>query len=78
MINTLNEAEAALNEAMRDFCADTGEPSADGVWFDLVVATALMIIDEGNHDLAREFCRTQVGSIPHDLEPWLGKKDWIK
>lgn len=76
MITTLEEANAALAEAEQDFTADTGQPS-DGVWFDLVVATALMIIDEGNHDLAREFCRTQVGSIPHDLEPWLGRKDWI-
>ncbi len=78
MITTLEGANAALAEAEQDFCADTGESSADGVWLDLVVATALMIIDEGNHDLAREFCRTQVGSIPHDLEPWLGKKDWIQ
>lgn len=76
-MKTLAEAETALAEAMRDFEADTGQPS-DGVWLDLVVATALMIIDEGDKDLAREFCRTQVGSIPHDLEPWLGKKDWIR
>lgn len=77
MIKSLTEANAALAEAMRDFEADTGQPS-DGVWLDLVVATALMIIDEGDKELAREFCRTQVGSIPHDLEPWLGKKDWIQ
>ena len=72
-ITTLAEAELALAEAMDDFEADTGE-SAEGAWYDFVVATAWLIKDDA---LAREFCRTQIGSIPHDLEPRLGKKDWI-
>ena len=73
VITTMAQAEAALDEAMADYEADTGE-CPDEVWFDLVVATAQAIEDD---DLAREFCRTQTGSIPHDLEPRLGRKDWI-
>lgn len=75
-ITTLAEAELALAEAMADYEADTGE-CPDEAWFDFVVSTAHMIIDDGNKALAREFCRTQVGSIPQDLEPYLGRKDWI-
>ena len=76
---TLDEAKEMLAEAERDFEADTGG-CADEVWYDLVVATAHNILLEhpGCEDVAREFCRTEVGSIPHDLEPMLGRKDWIQ
>lgn len=80
MITTLRQAEKALAEAMSDYEADCGEP-ADEVWFDLVVATAFDIVTQSSHAdaklLAREFCRTQIGSIPQDLEAHLGTRDWI-
>lgn len=77
-ITTLAEAEAALTQAIADYEADSGR-SSDDVWYDLVVATAFRIVleDPEGATLAREFCRTRLGQIPHDLEPYLGKKDWI-
>lgn len=80
VIKGRRRAEAMLADAMADYEADCGEPG-DEVWFDLVVATALSIVQEdGPHavEVAREFCRTQIGSIPLDLEPYLGKKDWVQ
>lgn len=74
MITTIEQAVVALEEAMADYEADTGQ-SAESAWYDFVVATAHLIESD---DLAREFCRTQIGSIPHDLESRLGKKDWIR
>lgn len=74
MIETLAQAEAALAEAEKDYEADTGE-CADAVWYDLVVATAHGIEDD---DVAREFCRTQLGHIPYDLEQRLHPKEWVR
>jgi hypothetical protein len=76
-ISTLKQAEEMLAEGLADYEADTGQ-AGDEVWFDFVVATAHLIIEEGNEVLAREFCRTQIGSIPGDLEPYLGRKDWVQ
>lgn len=80
MITTLKEAEAALAEGLAEHEADTGQ-AGDEVWYDFAVATAQMIaLDDPSPAglaLAREFCRTQTGSIPLDLEPYLGKKDWL-
>jgi hypothetical protein len=80
VIKGRRKAEAMLADAMADYEADCGE-AADEVWHDLVVATAQAILQEDwplKEEVAREFCRTQVGSIPLDLEPQLGKKDWIQ
>lgn len=81
-MKTLEEMTAELEQAIVEFEADTGE-SGDEIWYDLVVATAWSLLAEEGYGeevlaLAREFCRTQVGSIPHDLEPVLGRKDWIR
>jgi hypothetical protein len=80
VIKGRRKAEAMLESAMADYEADCGE-AADEVWYDLVVATAQAILQEDwphKEEVAREFCRTQVGSIPLDLEPFLGKKDWVQ
>lgn len=79
VIKGRRRAEEMLAEAMLDYEADCGG-AGDEVWFDLVVATAQFIVQENGPyavEVAREFCRTQIGSIPRDLEPYLGKKDWI-
>lgn len=80
VIKGRRKAEAMLTEALADYEADTGH-AGDEVWYDLVVATAHNILLENGplaKEIAREFCRTQTGSIPLDLEPYLGKKDWVQ
>jgi hypothetical protein len=82
VIKGRRRAETMLANAIADYEADFGEGAADEVWFDLVVATAHTIVTDDPSPVglavAREFCRTQIGSIPQDLEPWLGKADWIR
>lgn len=70
----LNKAERDLEIGIQETLADQPDLSEDDIWHDLVVAFAWDLDD----DTAREFCRTQIGSIPYDLEARLGAKDWIR
>lgn len=70
----LDKAKKDLEIGIQETLADNPEMSEDDIWYDLVVAFAWDLDD----DTAREFCRTQIGSIPHDLESRLGRKDWIR
>lgn len=81
-MQTLEEMTAEFEQALNEFVAETGE-AADAVWYDFVSSTAFTLLTVEDFspeavELAREFCRTQTGSIPHDLEPYLGKKDWVQ
>ncbi len=76
--DVLNQAEKDLQIGIQETLADNEgsgfELSEDDIWHDIVVAMAYDMDD----DTAREWCRTQIGSIPYDLEQRLGKKDWIR
>ena len=83
IIKGRRRAERALTEAIIDYEGDAGEEADDGVWFDLVVATAHGILADPAtfphaEDVAREFLRTQVGRIPQDLVPYLGENGWVQ
>ena len=78
---TLDDLNAALGEAIADYEADN-ETSAEGVFYDLFVATVMNFILHTYPTYeawltAREFCRTQLGYIPHSLEQFLGRADWL-
>jgi hypothetical protein len=70
----LAKAKKDLEIGIQETLAENPEMSESDIWYDLVVAFALDLDD----DTAREFCRTEVGSIPHDLKDRLGDKDWIR
>lgn len=73
MHTTLDEAQAALATAMSDVMGDNPDASEDDVAHDMVVAVAFECTDE----VALELCRTELGSVPFDLERRLGRQDWI-
>lgn len=72
--DALNQAERDLEIGIAETLADMPELSEDDIWHDIVVAMAWELDD----DTAREWCRTQLGTIPYDLEARLGRKDWIR
>lgn len=74
MITDYDEAYRELEAAVRDTIADNPEVSEDDVWHDMVASIALMCDDA----TALELCRTQLGSVPFDLEARLGRGDWVQ
>lgn len=81
VIKGRRKAEEMLEEALADYTEDVGEDATDDVAHDLIVATCFTILTERwphAEDVAREFCRTQLGSIPFDLREHLGEKDWVQ
>lgn len=70
----LKQAKADLEVGIAETVAENPEIGEDDIWHDLVVATAY----DMDKDTAREWCRTQLGTIPHDLESWLGKEDFVR
>ena len=73
-IETIEDARAELQAMEADAIADHGdEVEIDPT--DLVVSVCWNIEDT---ELAREFCRTELGYIPLDLERRLGKRDWLE
>ncbi len=70
----LAQAKKDLEVGIRETLEDMPDLSEDDIWHDLVVAFAHFMDD----DTAREWCRTQIGTIPFDLEHRLGRKDWIR
>ncbi len=74
----LRKAETALEAAIADCVADGMDPETAA--HDLIIGVAHGILMQDNPHrvtIAREFCRTQFGYIPQELEPWLGRKDWL-
>lgn len=72
MITTMQQAEAELTAALADYAADMGKPAPDDAWYDFVIATAQSIAIENpsiaGRNLARVFCRGQIGTIPPEVE----------
>jgi len=73
-IRTYDQAIAELEAAQRDTAADFGEEYLDEAHRDLVVSVVWGIADD---EVAREFCRTQLGYIPFEHEERLGARDYL-
>lgn len=81
VIKGRRKAEEMLKEGIEDYREDLGEEITDEVWYDLVVAIAFTILQVNEPlavEIAQEFCRTQIGSIPYDLQGQLGTKEWVQ
>jgi hypothetical protein len=75
MITTVEEAQHELQVAIEEVAADMDcSPDDIDIAHDMIVSVAWNIEDD---DVAREFCRREIGWVPHDLEGRLGKKDWV-
>lgn len=73
MITTVDQANIELEAAIADMRSEFGEEVDDCV-ADLVEGVAYNI---ENDEVAREFCRTQLGYVPLILEGRLGRIDWL-
>lgn len=81
MSQSLDDLNAALDEAIADYEADTEGP-ADDVWYDLATSVLWNFMTENpptdeRVTAAREFCRIEFGYIPGALEQFLGRADWL-
>lgn len=73
MITNIDAAEDAFNAAVADVEAD--HPELEEVeWHDIVVSIAW----DMDAPTALELCRTKLGYVPHDLESWLGRRDFLE
>lgn len=74
-IRTLEDAIHEMHAMEADALADTAFPDEIEIDArDLVVAVCFEI---NSDDICRELCRTQLGYVPYELEPRLGKRDWL-
>jgi hypothetical protein len=73
-ITTIEDAEHELQVSIDEAIADNPDVGPDDIAHDVVVAVAWNCTDE----VALELCRTQIGSVPYDLEARLGRKDWVQ
>lgn len=73
MIDTYEDAQHELQVSIAEAMADNPEAGEDDIAHDMVVSVAWNCTDE----IALELCRTEIGSVPYDLEARLGRKDWI-
>jgi hypothetical protein len=74
MIDNIADAQHELQVSIQEACGENPDVSEDDVAHDMVVSVAWNCTDE----VALELCRTEIGSVPYDLEARLGRKDWIQ
>ena len=70
----LDEARHEVWAMEQDAIADFGD-EYEYDHRDFVVSACFDIADD---DLARELCRVELGFVPYELEPRLGRKDWVQ
>ncbi len=73
MITTLEDAQHEVQVFGDEYRADMGE-DVEIDHGDVVVSICWNIEDD---KLARELCRVELGWIPLELQPRLGKTDWV-